>query len=569
MISGSGLKCVLANIELAKTGIERSKGVKTVVLVTGSREDQKRWRRRLNRTAPFIFNRDNSTFVLSLREQIDDKTGEGNFLGTLLAYSGLKQEARRSKIKYRESVSLMGMLFGRGERMSPFTQIEGDCKPAIASTAANIVIDGERTPISEVEEALMFFAPVAVYLENSGFRGVLNKWGDETQIPSIDLGKPAGENRSFSAYDIIKFISVKEVSRELAVEKDWVVYNEDREVTAQLPRNKMDILVSQLREHGIRPDRDGKYHAGVSLGPVAVSYQVLDIAEQVFREHVRRKGVCLDFDPYVLMAFAMRGDTAGWNAVLEKDQALRALAGPRGAVPDLFDKVNKVRGIFRDRYGRELNLKILDLGEDIFWTDVGRHDAMRKKYSALNGKGAEGVIAARLENIPAARDEKGNIIVNSTVNHDVDVRDSILINSTVTGKGRIRGSVVKDSVFGDVEMTEAFAVQSFRTGKTVLGKNSGIYRSLGSTLDILTLGENMRHGTLLTAAGPIDMTVAESTDLRDKERTYDVPVSGNKMSFRAAYDEMFGVSMEELKKRREQAIEAIKRIDGMNRRSRQ
>ncbi|MCK4851633.1 MAG: hypothetical protein KAS86_00830, partial [Candidatus Omnitrophica bacterium] len=180
MISGSGLKRVLANIELAKTGIERSESVKAVVLVTGSEEDRKRWRRRLNRIAPFIFNRDNSTFVLSVREKIDNKTREGNFLGALLAYSGLKQEAERSKIKYRGSVSLMGMLFGRGERMSPFTQIEGDCKPAIASTAVNIVIDGEKTPISEVEEALMFFAPVAVYLENRGFRGVLNKWGDET-----------------------------------------------------------------------------------------------------------------------------------------------------------------------------------------------------------------------------------------------------------------------------------------------------------------------------------------------------------------------------------------------------
>lgn len=521
---------MLGNIELAKRNIHKSRNVKTVVLVTGSEEDRKRWQERLDKAAPYIFNRDKSTHILSLEEKIGNKTREGNFLGTILAYSRLKEEADKSKIKYRESVSLMGMLFGRGERMSPFTQIEGDSKPAISGAA---------------EEALMFFAPVAGYLEKRGFRGILNNWADQTEIASIDLGGPPAEKEALSTYDIIKFVSVLEITNTLAEHKDWVVYDENSNMVSQVPRNKKDVLSGQLKALGVGKE----YRVGVSLGPVAVSYQVLDIAKEVFAEDIRKQGVYLDFDPYVLMAFAMRGSRVTVS---------------EGVTPDLFEKVNKVRDIFREKYKRKLNLKVLDLGGDIFWTEIGQHGAMREKYLLLNDRGPRGAIARKLEDIPDKQGKNGNIIVGSKISPDVEITDSVIINSAITGKGKIEGSVVKDSTINDIEMTEAFAVSSFRTGKTVLKKNSGIYKSLSSVLDTLTLEEGMRHGTLLTSEGPVDMTVAESTNLRDKENTYDIPIFGNKLSFKEAYDEMFGISAEELERRRTEALNTIKKIDEGN-----
>ncbi len=559
MADDAGLKRVLANIELSKKNIENSENTKVVVLVTGSEEDRTRWQKRLDKTAPHIFNKDRSTFILSLREKIGSKEREGNFLGTLLAYSRLKEEADSSGMDYRGSVSLTGMLFGRGERMSPFTQIEGDCKPAIASTAANITIDGEKTTLSQAEESLMFFTAVAGYLEKRGFRGILNKWGDETEIPSIDLGGHPAEKDPLAAHDIIKFVSVLNVTDELAKAKEWIVCNEKNDMIAQLSRNEKEALISQLKALGVKPDKDGEYYAGISLGPVAVSYQVMDILEEVFAGDIRAQGVSIDFDPYVLMAFAMRGDTDRWKAVLEQDAGPRALAGPRGMVPDFFEKISKVRETFKDRYNRELSLKVLDLGKDVFWTDIGQHTAMRRKYLALNDKGPSGMIARKVENIPDERDENGNIIINSTVGDGIEVRDSVIINSSINGTGKIKRSVVKDSGLTDVDMTDAFSILSFRAGKTMLKKNSGIYRSIGSARDPLVLEEGMRHGTLLTRSGPVDMMVAESTDLRDKDNTYNVPIFANKISFGEAYNEMFGVSAEELEKRREGAIDAVSR----------
>ena len=67
------------------------------------------------------------------------------------------------------------------------------------------------------------------------------------------------------------------------------------------------------------------------------------------------------------------------------------MAGPGGTVPDFFEKINRIRGIFRERHGREINLKVFDLGRDIYWTDVGQHESIRKKYLAVNEESPIGV----------------------------------------------------------------------------------------------------------------------------------------------------------------------------------
>lgn len=549
--NATDIKHILANIDLARANITSSDNVKIVVLISGSENDRRYWEERLKRTSPHIFAKDGSVRILSLCEKTDKKERAGNFLGTLSAYSRMKKELAASGVDLKDTVTLIGMIFGRGERMSPFTQIEGGCKPAIASTAANFEIDNTKIPLSEIEESLMFFSPVAGYLEKRGFRGVLDKWGDETEIPSIDLGCIPGDENILKTCDIIKFISVVEITETRAKEKDWVAYNEVGNILTQVSRSDKKTVISGLKKSGAGS------RAGISLGPVAVSYDVLDIALEVFADEIKKPGVYFDFDPYLLKAFAFKGDRAKWDAALMGDKALLSLAGPDGMVPDLFEKVCKVRETFRDKYGRELNLKTLDLGSDIFWLDMGQHDHLREKYLSLNDKSSSGTIARRIENIPDKRDENGNIIANSRIALGISVKDSVIINSNIDGTGTITNSVIKDSTLGDVEITGSFVVLSHRTGRTVMKKHSGIYRSLGSKLDELVLEEGMRHGTLLTDDGPVGMLVSETTDLRDKKNTYDVPIFGNSMSFMEAYDRMENVSFDELEKRRSEVINQI------------
>jgi len=547
-----GLKEVLGNIEAARAYVEKNESVKIVVVVSGSEADTVNFKDRLDKVKCRIFNRDGSTLVLSFQEKIGKKTREGNFLGTLLAYHSLKKAAQEAGIKYRDLVTLVGMVFGRGERMSPITQANRCSKPSIRVTPANVELKGKRIAFTAIEEALMYFTPVAKYLERRGFRGILDKWGDETEIPSRDLTEEPEDAASMREYDVIKIISVLEITEELAKQKEWAVFDDDDNMLAQLSRGRKDTLIEQLKQMGIKPREDGKYYAGVSLGPVAVSYDVLDIASEVFSDEIVKEDIFLDFDPFFLMALAMK-DASAWDAALEVNEGMKKLIG---IIPDFFEKVQEIKNIFRKKYGRELNLKVLDLGGDVYWADIGQHGAMRDKFLSFNDKGARGITARKIAGIDGERDGRGNIIVNSEISSNVTVSDSVIVNSRITGTGKITGSVIIDSQLADIEMTEAFAVRSARLGKTVLKQKSGLFESLGA--DDITLEEGMRHVAVLTSKGKVDMRVSEETDLRDKDNTYNVPIFGNDISFEDAYNEMFGVSSEELEKRRRETWKTLK-----------
>lgn len=550
----NGVSGVLGNIEEARRLSRDNDSVRIVAVVSGSETDKDTWQVRFDEVGPYIFNNNGSTLVLSLQEKTGDKTREGNFLGTLLAYRYIKEAASKAGVPYREFATLVGMLFGRGERMSPVTQSKGCRKPAAKVTPSNVEIGSGKTAFTAIEEALLYFTPVVRYFEKRGFRGILNKWGDETEIASIDLAEEPCGSDSLAEYDVIKIISVLEITGELARQKEWVVFDEDKNMLAQLSRNKKEVLIGQLKGLGIRPREDGKYYAGISLGPVAISYDVLDIAAEIFADEIEDEKVYFDFDPYFFMALAMEDDPGPWKAAIEADEGLRELTG---MVPDLFEKVQRIKKVFHNRHGRALNLKTFDLGSSVYWADIGQHRAMREKYLSLNDKGAAGVIARKIANIPDARDENGNIIVDSKINPDVIVKDSVIVNSILTGSGKIERSVIIDSELGDVGITGAFVVRSVRTGRTVLAERSGIYNSLGA--DELVLEKGMRHVSVLTSKRKVDMKCAEETDLRDKENTYNVPISGNDISFSDAYNEMLGVSMEELEKRRAEEIGRLKR----------
>ena len=596
LAENQGATNVITNISEARRLVDEYENIRGVGVVSGSQVDRDANEVRLKKMSPRLFNGNNSTMVISLLEQIGTKTKEGNFLGTLLAYSAIKEIAASEGVYYRDFVFLLGMLFGRGERMSFLTQQSGDRKPSIIVTAAGVELDGALVGFTAIEEALTYFTPVAKYLENRGFRGILDKWGDETEIASVDLTVAPEDPNEFAEYDVIKVVSVLKITPELAKEKDWVVFDEEGNMKAQLARNAMPVLIEQLTAMGIQPSADGSYYAGTSLGPVAVSYDVLDIAAEVFAGEITQDGVFFDFDPYLLMALAMKDDERGkWNAArdeeIEKEEknfqkaveeAKKAgLPEPEARkkggiealeimVPDFFDKVQRVKKTFGDKQGRGLNLKILDLGAEVFWADIGQHSAMRDKFMAVNDKGPKGIIARKLENITGIRDENGNILVNSTIAPGVKVTNSVIVNSNITGKGVIDGAVIKDSILNDTEISGAFVVRSVRPiGRTVLGRRNGLYESMG--YEDLVIAEapdrinpetgkpeqnGVRQGTLLTSEGPVDLMVTELTNLRKKENTYNVPLVekdvsiANTISFDDAYNEMFGISVEEIETRR-------------------
>ncbi|MBN1697705.1 MAG: hypothetical protein JW881_09340 [Spirochaetales bacterium] len=547
----SHIKAVLDNIEYAHHLTKKNKSTKVVIVVSGNEADRLSWQKRLDKTSPFIFNIDGSTKVISLEEKTGDKTREGNFLGTLLAYNKFKDMAGEKGISYNDSVILLGMVFGRGERMSPFTQIEGDRKPAIVVSST----DGEGPGnMSAIEEGLLYFTPVVDYIQSRGFRGILDKWGDETEIPSIDLSAPPASPDDFASYDVIKFISIVKITDELAKQKDWTVVDDECNIVRLISRNDKAVIVKQLLDCGVEAGPDNFYYAGVSLGPVAVSYDVLDIAAEIFADEITREGVTIDFDPYFLMAFSMNSNFSSWYETVKRDRELRALLEK---VPDFLEKVQKIKVLFAQRHGRPVNFKALDMGDRIYWADIGLHHAMREKYLSLLDTGGRGIIARKLENISDGTDAHGNRIVNSFIADGIDISDSVVVNSTLRGRGIIKKSVIKDSILANPSMIEAFAVLSVRpSGKTVLKPGSGVYRSIG--LNDLVLEEGIRQGTMVTKEGPIDLAVSEKTDLRDRERTYKVPIMGNRVSFAEAYEMMFGISEEELDAMRRNLIERIR-----------
>jgi len=104
------------------------------------------------------------------------------------------------------------------------------------------------------------------------------------------------------------------------------------------------VALEYLEKRGIKPKSDGKYYAGVSMGPVAVSYDVLEIALEVFKDEMMAEDVYLDFDPYFLMALAMKDDRDAWESLEEKSDQIGTL---NEYIPDLSVPV-KVNSMLTD-----------------------------------------------------------------------------------------------------------------------------------------------------------------------------------------------------------------------------
>lgn len=536
------LLSILNNIQKTKEILDNNLGPKIIGLISGNEEDRLFLEERFNQTKIFGA----GSKIVSVREE----TRKGNFLGTLLFYKKLK-EFDYLNMLLKDKTVLCGMVFGKGERLSPITHAFDNMKPSMP-TFNSIKVSDRIIQETTIESALRFFSLVSSYLESKGFSGILDKWGDEIQIPGREFSYQ--KNDSFKEYDIIKMVSEQTVNPDNAKEKDWVGYDEDNNMTMQIPRRPIEKF-QELAEKGLVKVKNRNYVCGISLGPVAISYRLLDISLEVFKDELETKGVYFDFDPYFLMALTLANKQNGrieWekardNGINKLDEMM--IKNKYGF--DFFSKVKSIIDIYEKNYLKKLIVKVVDL-DNLYWADIGQHKSMRETFMSLKENTREGFISRQIAQIPHEKDINGNIIVNSVIGKNVSITNSVIINSRIN-KGMINDSVIIDCHYHHADINNSFTV-SDRVFKIKSHKNSGSIRSLSNRE--LIIPESSRHVTIILPEGSFSFTVEEKHDLRN-EQNMAFPVNNNKYSFRELYDLVSKHQRKELNEKREKLEKEI------------
>jgi hypothetical protein len=502
------------NIRKYRDIIEANQGPTVVNVVSGSMADRDYWQDRLQKTAQDVFRADGDTMIISSMEA----SRKGNFLGSVNAWLSIEQALKR---KARPPMILMNMVFGQGKRLSPFTQALTNRKPAFPTPMC--ASNGEVF-LCTVDAASMSATLWLHHLEANGFRGVVIKWGDEAVIPgkNWEVG-----HASYEDVDGIRFVWQTEPTEDLAREKEWVEFNsKSYQMTYQFTRQALDGLRNRLADRG--QDR----LIGVNLGSLGISYRLMEVAEEVFRADVLTEGKWVDWDPYTWIALACRSE-AEWRA----EAAFEAQMGKSGIrelevrMPDFYQKIEKMRNLFQDRYGRQPMIKVLDFGQP-FWMDWGLHLSLRRSLEAMTTDSEQGVTLRELFLLPHQRDSKGNIMVRSTIAAGADIRDSLLVDTTITDpKSVMRGGVVVAGRHRKIEMP--FGGSALFCAADTMGFDGPHAIAFKSTGDNLQLGEGDRTTRLFFTDGGMDMHSNESL-INYEGENYSQPILGNLISFEEA-----------------------------------
>jgi hypothetical protein len=524
---------VKQNIALTKLLIEEGKTPGTLAIVSGSESAKHLWQKILDGAKSSF----KALSVCSLHEDLPVNQA----FGVLLLWQRLSDAADRTR------GTLAAFVFGSGTRATPFTETDNAQKPAIV-TPVRVISEGKERYLTMVELALHYFLPVQQYLMRSGFEGLIIKWGDEVQIPACDL---SGQNPElFGNADIVRFVSIQEMTTDSASNKDWVGVNEKQHITAFIPRRPLSDM-EKLADRGLVQKRDGKLYGGVNLGSVAISYELLDVLLNEFKDEVndstakRNTRPALDPEFFTALTIAVSHDEnerrKAWQRAIQESKDVQKLSE---TIPDVLERIQKAIGTLE----RPVQMVALDFQEQ-YWGDIGQHPQIYDFYMGLNEPGPKGDILRALANIPEQRDEHGNIIVgDSYISQNITVNDSVLINVTLTGQGRIEHSVLIGTRAGNIDMENGFDVLSTATSLQVSSRG-GTYKVVSDVPVSVAAGERVTtlfmptHGTHL-------MRVHEHTNLRDTTATYDVPTCGNPVSFKDAHEDMGRITVEELEQAR-------------------
>jgi hypothetical protein len=520
---------VKKNIALTKHLIEEGKTPGTFAIVSGSESARDCWQKILDEAKSSL----QAISVFSFHEDLPVNQA----FGVLLLWQRLRDVANRTR------GTLAAFVFGSGTRSTPFTETDNAQKPAIV-TPVRVMSDGKERYLTMVELAMRYFIPVQQYLMRSGFEGLIIKWGDEVQIPTFDLSGQQPE--LFGNADIVRFVSIQEMTTESALNKDWVGVNEKRHITAFIPRRPLSDM-EKLAERGLVQKRDGKLYGGVNLGSVAVSYDLLDALLNEFQGEVndstanRNDRPALDPEFFTALTIAIMQDEnerrEAWQRAIRESKDVKQLSEKMLDVLERMQKAIKM-------LGRPLKMLALDF-QDQYWGDIGQHPQIYDFYMDLNERGPKGAILRALADISDQRDENGNIIAgDSYISQNITVKNSVLINVTLTGQGRIEHSVLIGTRAGNIDMENGFDVLSTATGLQISSRG-GTYKVISDVP--VSVAEGERVTTLfMPTYGTHLMRVHEHTNLRDMAATYDVPIFGNPVSFKDAHEDMGRITVEEL-----------------------
>lgn len=275
----------------------------------------------------------------------------------------------------------------------------------------------------------------------------------------------------------------------------------------------------------------------MNLGSIAISAAFADVLLETFHGEIHdeeaHRADRPDLDPQLFTALTIAAlpqpqRAAAWQAARDDAPAMAELAE---RMPTVLDRLVGALQSFERRHGRPVKLMAMDFG-DQYWGDIGQHRSMASFFGALRDDTPGGSVARALAEVPELPDAQGNRIVGDTrLGPGVTVTGSVLIDARIHS-GEIRDSVLLGTRAGTVTANGAFDIGSTVPSLT-LGLGSGGYKIV--TPGPVAVGEGERCTSVFLPEGALLMRVHESTDLRDKPATYDVPLPPNPISFADAH----------------------------------
>jgi len=504
------------SVEACDRTVRHNQGTKLAVVVSGSNSEQRFWREWMRSTREDVFRQDGATLVVSSLEE----TRKGNFLGTLKGWSETRESL--SDLESLPSVAVMSMVFGKGTRLSPFTQALGNRKPAFPTPRRS---SAHGAPLRTADIANLSSANLVRHLQASGFEGLVVKWGDEAMFPGVDWDP--GEQR-YDNVDAIRFVWNTQPSPRLASEKEWVVADPKTGLMEyQYARQRIDLLRSRMASNN-----QLDYSTGVNLGSLAISYEFLDIARRVLTHDIRDPEKWVDWDPYVWIALFCKTEQE-WQSEIEHEQVTGqpGIKKLQERYPDFYQRIRTVRKELEASKSRSMRVAVLDFG-DPFWVDWGLHDRLRQSLDALTADTDEGFATRELFSVPHERDENNNIVVRSRFPQGATIRNSLLVDTIIADPDTlVRNGVLVGGRHRRISMPEGGAALFCASDDMVFnGPRAVALRSVGHTIE---LREGERHTTLCLQDGLKDLRTNE--DIRDYTGSnYCEPILGNRLSFERA-----------------------------------
>lgn len=514
------------NLRQNLEAVQEDAGPSVVTIVSGSEVDRTYWKERFQQIRYDVFRKSGDSTIISVLEEIK----MGNFLGTFNAWAETQHAMAKAEIALPD-ITLMSMVFGQGRRLSPFTQTLGNRKSAFWTPRK---AQSAETYLSTADISNLCANNWVSHLIEGGFRGVIVKWGDELIIPSMIWGK-----RDYTNIDAFRCVGQVEITEDLAREKDWVVVDAQRGLMRfQYTRQNLDSLQKRLLELG-----SGQYGLRINLGSLVISYEFINTALEIFRGDIFSENTWADWDPYIWMALFC--DESQWRleAEYERRNGQTGIQKLESHYPDFFAKVQKWRNALESKTGRPLTVGILDFG-DPFWIDLGLQLTLRQNMDLINTDSDRGRIMRDFFEIPHDRDNRGNIVVRSTVPDSADIQNSIIVDSIISDETSVmRGGLVIGGRHRKILMP--YGGSALFCAADLLnftGPHTIAFRSVSREI---VLPEGERHTTILLPEGPEDMITNESiVDYRGDN--YSLPILGNRLSFEKVGKKMSKIDGNEL-----------------------